>query len=247
MGRKSLENFCNKLFANLIEEFIFFIPENIFFTSELDSQNLPAFKSYFQKVIYMDHIKGPLLYNLDRKGPDMIVKSGLLTKNTLGLIENNEQLSSSNFNYILNNYLDQVKGLAFISDWMNDQDRLIEVAGIDSKARVNFNLQSELFEKHLDELSKTFKTGEIMLENNESVIKDLKLQVPKLIEQIKNIGETQLVQVAMISEFVQSAQKNVTIKPKEVLSGKKLKPILITENEAEEFLLATIFGIKLQQ
>jgi hypothetical protein len=32
-----------------------------------------------------------------------------------------------------------------------------------------------------------------------------------------------------------------------VLSGKKLKQILITENEAEEFLLATIFGIKLQQ
>lgn len=247
MGRKSLENFCSKLFANLIEEFIFFIPETVFFTSELDSQDLSAFKSYFQKVIYMDHIKGPLLYNLDRNGPDMIVKSGLLTKNTLGLLEKNEQLSSSNFNYILNKYSVQVNGLAFISDWMNDQENLIEVAGIDSKARANFNLQSQLFEEHLVELNKTFKTGEKELENNESVIKDLKLQVPKLIEQIKHVGEIQSVQVAMISEFVQSAQKNVSIKPKEVLPAKKLKPLLITENEAEEFLLATTFGIRLQQ
>ena len=245
MKTESLEKFCNKLFSGLLEEFIFFIPNTVFFSEQLEAQNLSEFRKYFQKVIYMDHMQGPLMYTSKRKGPDMLIKAELLNKNIISLIEKSEHLSKSNFNYVNKKYVDQVRGLAFISNWMNDQDSLSEVDGIDKKTKISFRLQSELFEKHLDELATTFKTEESEAKNDIDILNNLELQVPRLIEQIKQVGDTQSNQIEIITQLVQSSQRGEISETKEVIPPKKQKRILISEDETEEFLIETVFGLRL--
>ena len=245
MKTESLEKFCNKLFRGLLEEFIFFIPNTVLFSEQLETQNLSEFKKYFQKVIYMDHMQGPLIYSSKRKGPDMLIKAKLLNKNILSLIEKSEDLSKANFNYVNKKYVDQVRGLALVSNWMNDQDRLKGVEGIDTKTKTSFRLQSELFEKHLNEMATAFETEESETKKDIDILNDLELQVPRLIEQIKQVGDTQSNQIEIITQLVQSSQRDVISETKEAIPLKKQKRILISEDEAEEFLFKTLFGLRL--
>ena len=245
MKTESLEKFCNKLFSGLLEEFIFFIPNTVFFSEQLEAQNLSEFRKYFQKVIYMDNMQGPLMYTSKSKGPDMLIKAELLNKNIISLIEKSGHLSKSNFNYVNKKYVDQVRGLSFISNWMNDQDRLKGVEGIETKTKTSFQLQSELFERHLDELNTTFEIEETETKKYIDILNDLELQVPRLIEQIKQVGDTQSNQIEIITQLVQSSQSDVIIETKEAIPPKKQKRILISDDEAEEFLLESLFGLRL--
>lgn len=241
MGSKSLQKFSDKLLSNLLEELIFYIPNNDQLNSLLDEHNLYELKQYFEKVIYMDRFKGPLLYTQKRQGPDLHNKSKLLEKNILKLVAKKEQLSETGFNYFFNQYNEYAQGMNTICSWFNDAGRLKEIEQISEGTIKSFELQSEIFQKHIRTLNSTFEKEE---KENENILKKLELQLPNLFNQLKEIEKAQLSQQTIVEHIVNSTQQ-AQLNPTTQNPSKKKKKILISDTEAEEFLLENIFGIKL--
>lgn len=207
MGSKSLQKFSDKLLTNLLEEFIFYIPNTEPINSLIDEHNLSDLKHYFQKVIYMDKFKGPLLYTLERKGPDLHNKSKLLEKNILNLVAEKEQLSETGFNHFFNQYSEYAQGMNMICCWFNDADRLKEIEQIGERAIKSFELQSEILQKHIRTFNSTFQKEEKENENIESPLKKLELQLPNLLNQLKEIEKVQLSQQTIVEHIVKSTEQ----------------------------------------
>ncbi len=247
MGKNSLENFCSKLFKNLLEELIFYIPDNEIFNVTIKAHNLLELKIYFQKVIYMDKMKGPLMYTNDTYKPNMLEKASLLNRNILSLIDKKGKLDLVGFNYVFDKYYEQVQGIYFVATWLNNNERLAMVEQANVRAINKFKSQEQLYEKHLLELNATFKNSkELVSQNNDRIIKNLELQFPVLFKQLKGIDTALEENKNVIDQLVKEFLKYQKTSLNNVAIPKSNKKILITETEAKEFLLETVFGIKLQ-
>lgn len=242
MGKKSLENFCKKLFVDLTDVFIFYIPDSSVMNESIKESNAKEFKSLLQKVIIMDWHKGPLMYVKDTLKFSELEKSALLSKNILRLIDKKEKLKSSSFEYIFDKYYNQVCAMNIVAGWLNDQNRLERVDDKREKTVQAFWLQQLLFESHQSELEKVFcssnKTVNSILGSDK-----LELQLPILLDQLNKIESNQLMNNKIVERLVGKTQV-----PKENSITKfnpLKKKLLITEVEAEEYLLKAVFNLSL--
>lgn len=242
MGKKSLERFCNQLFVNLTDKLIFYIPDNSVIKESIIEVNAEGFEDYLQKVIIMDWHKGPLMYAKSSVQFSELDKTSLLNKNVLTLIEKKEKLESISFDYIFNRYYDQVRAINIMSNWLNDESRLKMIDDKRHKTIQAFKLQQILFEKHQSELEKVFRSNNIN-KNNYSTSDKLELQLPILLDQLSKIESNQLSNNKIVEQLIATSKKQES---QQKLASKKPKKILITENDAEQFLLATVFGVSLQ-
>ena len=243
MGKKSLDNFCKKLFVNLTESFVFYIPDNSAIKESIIEAKAEEFKNYLQKVIMMDWHKGPLMYAKSSLQFNEFDKRSLLSKNVLKLIEQKEQLAQISFEYIFDSYYDQVRSIIFISHWLNDDSRLKMVDDKRHKTIQTFKLQQNLFETHLSELEKVFRSNKIKA-INDSTSDKLELQLPILLDELRRIETNQLSSNKIVEQLIASSHKQEN---HQKIITKRPKRILVNDREVEHFLLATVFGINLQQ
>lgn len=243
MGKKSLENFCNNLFVNLTEGFVFYIPENSFFNSIIDQTEPALLSSFFEKVIIMDWHKGPLMYAKSSVKFNELKKVSLFNKNILALIEKKTKLESQGFHYVFDKYFNQVKALYLLARWLNDSIRLQQAVNTSDNTIQDIKTQKKLLENHIVELNKIFRGKETVVQEQEPSTKNLELQVPILLDQLNKIESNQLTNSKIVDRLLASTQKQ----SEKTKLPKKPKKLLISETEAEEFILASTFGIKLQQ
>ena len=87
MAKDALEKFFMKLYKNLFEELVFYIPGHLIPDDLLIEHNLLDLKKYFQMVFYMDRMKGPVLLEESDNRPNMISKASFLEKNIFILLK----------------------------------------------------------------------------------------------------------------------------------------------------------------
>ncbi|MDT0554120.1 hypothetical protein [Urechidicola vernalis] len=225
---------------NLTDNFLFYIPDNEIIGNAIEESNADVFQNYLDQVILMDWKKGPLMFAKNELQFNEYVKISLLEKNVLKLIERKEKLTSTSFDFIFEKYYNQVRAITFICVWLNDESRLNQLDDNSIAMMKSFELQYKLYEQHLLSLEGAFRKKGVAMQLQPT--SNIELQLPILLDQLKTI-ETNQIANNKIVEYLVATTKKSEIKNKG--NSKKPKSILITESEAEEFLLATVFGIAL--
>ena len=240
MAKDSLEKFFMKLYKNLFEELIFYIPGHLIPDELLIEHNLLELKKYFQMVFYMDKMKGPVLLEENSVKPNMISKASFLEKNIFILLKKKDKESSATFHFILEKYVKQIQGYCFVSEWMVDNIESTEVKGLNSEVINNFNEQSKCHRTHLADLKRYFQNDEfiVMKESNE-VINTIETYVPKLMEQLQGMEEKFDQKTKLIDSLVNGVTSEMARLPKVVLK----KKLLMSEVEADEFILKNVFNL----
>jgi len=197
---------------NLIRSYIFYIPDSIY-----EDLNRTAFKGIIKqadlnKLGYFDNDLNVSTNLKLLRTIDFITKSKYLEKNILQLFKAKKELSTSEFNYLLEAYKEHVVAHTFITEELNRNLKKY-FQNIDLEIINLFKLQAQAFEKHQKAISTHFG----------------KLEEPNTFNQ---------------EEFIKRFQENkFKIASKSSIKKDKKKP-LITNEEADDFLLKTIFNVK---
>lgn len=246
MGKDSLEKFFMKLNKNLFEELLFYIPEHLIADELLIENNLLELKKYFQTVIYMDRMKGPVLLEESKSKLNMILRTSFLEKNIFILLKKKDKESKATFNFILEKYVNQIQGYCFVSKWMADNIETTVVKDLNTKAINSFKEQSECYRIHLADIKSHFQNEEIVVLRESTVSNDsIEEYIPKLMEQIQSLDEKIDMKTALLDSIVKEVTSEaVKSNPEKVAQKKKL---LISQNEADEFILRTVFNLTLMK
>jgi len=115
-----------------------------------------------------------------------------------------------------------------------------------------FEIQSEIYKTHFIELINYFyPSEEIVLKQYYDLSEIIKVYIPDFISRLGQYSKEFIIEstIDIPQQEIKEDQKNSPIEQKPVLNlepNKKDKKIpLITEKEAEDFLLTTVFNIKL--
>lgn len=220
---KSLFKTFEKLRLNLYKPLIFYIPRSIIPDDKKEYFKASRFNNYFNNVIIINQ-KGfdyqlkdqPSLYHI-------MGKQGMLDENIFNLLDKKETLNEYQFDFLLSKYLIQINFYVLISEWFN-RNMTLHIENLSDEVKNSFKLQYEIFSKHLEQLkSNYFIKGKINLEHNTNIVELIENEFPEL----NNI---------FIDSSKNESKKNKTIKvPK--------KPPILTDNQAENFLLKTVFKV----
>lgn len=246
MAKKELQEIHSELVRKLWNNFLFFIPKEIFDLKLLEQKPLKEFKEIlFNKLSVIDFDFGALYYDPKIDNLRYLKKTKELNELTFQLIGEKKKFKDYEFSFLIDKYLEQVECLLYISNWLNNNIHLIE----DTTPTITglFKIQSLLYKKHLKEIIRQFysdkknvvftnhNTFRIIQSNFETFHKPLNLPpLPKLNRNLKdiNLGETTETKVDKFPIEKTKKQKKVKKKP------------LVSEEEARKMILKSIFNIE---
>lgn len=218
-----LEKLFDKLWKTLYSPFIFYIPKHLFPDSDDES--------YFNLIIFIDSEGYDSELKDQLSNYKIISKDMTLAKNILKLIDVQNGLSKTQFNFLLEKYMGHVNFLVIVSQWM--KNHVCEDVKILRKETENaFYSQATLFSKHFDDIQSK------VLQLEAPIVKE-QIDVLKFIENDLSDIKANL----SLSKGTEKVVKALEVKKKPtVAKTKKTRPPL-TNEEAEAFLLETVFNI----
>ncbi|MDN3665778.1 hypothetical protein ACFFU1_18220 [Algibacter miyuki] len=177
---------------------------------------------------------------IDRKGFDselkdqqchfeILSKPMILNDTIFKLIDQNERLPKQQFQFVLEKYLEHVNFVLYVSDWMENHVEL-DIPNLREDTKNTFISQTKVFLKHVEDLK-----SHIIIPNK--LLKNQEVNVLKFIE--NNLTEVK----SELNIITDSERSNDLLKNVETPKLLKKKSPLITEEDAEAFLLETVFQI----
>jgi hypothetical protein len=250
MSEKSLEKFYYDLIPKLWNELLFYIPNKGIPKKFIDKfENLQTQK-IFNKIMVMDYHYGPITYKKGRDNKSALLKGSSLEKNIYKLLKKKSDTELYEFNYVLEEYFEQVECLFYITDWMNNN--LNHILLVDDTVKGLFQIQFIYYKKHFKTLIKHFypTKNEIPL-GNFNDIEIIEKYFPDIIERYKKAGKTITNSSITLVEQEQNVGTQLKIINEDAIASKQLlkkekKPQLITEKEAEAILLERVFNVDLK-
>lgn len=218
---------------NLYQPFIFYIPKSLIPKDKKLLWENEKYAIYFNNVILID--KKGFDYELKEKPSykEMMVKVSVLNENIFKLIEINRSLNEGQFSFFLEKYVEHVNFTVFVSDWMKKNVET-QIRDLKEETKNSFLLQAEVFLKHLEDLKSA------LIVPKQKVIVKNEIDVLDFIEnelvEIKN--------ALNLNKGLSVNRNHPENNNKTIVKGPKKKLPLITVDEAEMFLLETVFNIK---
>lgn len=162
----------NDLIAQIHSNFIFYISKSNFTNEEFE--NLPEeSKSLLNKIIYFDADDLVPIYDNSLALLNLMSKPTLLKRNCFKLIDYKEALNESSFNYLAENYFNELTVFVSISNELYlDFEKKSPI--LDDNVKAMFNLQNINFKNHLEEVQKITGFSTPIL-NEQNFIHDLKI------------------------------------------------------------------------
>ncbi|AOW20760.1 hypothetical protein [Urechidicola croceus] len=218
------EDLYESLLGNLYMPMVFYVPEHII---PDDMKKIKAeFKenNFFNTIIAIDE-NG---YNFELKKKKnvgvLFSKINNLQRNTMKLLDAKEIMSPRQFEFLYNRYLVLIRFYVRISNWMGD-NIISEIEGVKEWIVRLFVNQKIILNDHMNDLNKYFASNKTIEISSEKVIKNFDEFFPQFDSfKIKNEKEI---------------DKEEVIKVK----SKRKKRKIITDEEAELFLLKSVFNI----
>lgn len=216
-----LEKVFKELWQNLYKSFVFYIPKRLM--PELDDNKALDTTVLIDSQGFDSQIKDQLCNHI------ILGKSMVLNENIFKLIDLSERLKEKQFQFFLEKYLEHVNFVVYISDWMHEHISH-DIKDLKADTRQAFESQVNVFKQHVEDLKTHIIIPDLVLSSktvnvSEFIERDL-LDIKKAL----NINEDSS------SQIPKKNIKELPIKPKKILP-------LLTDEEAETFLLETIFNI----
>jgi len=236
MNKTPLEMFFNSLLPNLWEEFIFFIPNRDIPKSIKNNFKNQDIEKYFNQIMVFDTYKGPMLYEEGSNTNKIILKNSKLENNLFRLLDKQNLTNPSEFNFILEKYLEQIECLKYLSQWMYENlDKVNCTNETIETIKGLFLIQMNHFDKHVKAFKSQFYKNNIEANINslnvEEIIKSTLKEINKQ-EQIQTQSPT--LDVATDLAIGKDLQKT---------PQKASKPPLVTEQDAEKMILKQVFNL----
>lgn len=225
---KSLFKTFEKLRLNLYKPLIFYIPRSIIPDNKKEYFKASRFNNYFNNVIIINQ-KGfdyqlkdqPSLYHI-------MGKQGMLDENIFNLLDKKETLNEYQFDFLLSKYLIQINFYVLISEWFN-RNMTLHIENLSDEVKNSFKLQYEIFSKHLEQLKSNYFIKEKIIPLIDiDAFRLIEDEFPELNEILSHKPKTGFDK----NEFKKSTKK-------------KKKTSIITNQEAEDFLLKVVFKVKI--
>ncbi|WP_339715847.1 hypothetical protein [uncultured Kriegella sp.] len=241
MDKTALENFYNGLIPILWEELVFYIPDHIMSNGILEKYEKFDFRKFRNKILVVDYMKGPILYETGRDNSKAIMKGASLKKNIYQLLNKKADSDASEFNFILEQYYEQAECLCYITKWLDDN--LAQVLPLEDTVKGLFRMQMDYHKAHFETVLKHFyPKRENVPKGNFNLAGILESSFPKLSDQYSN-KETQITKPDTLVREEALIEKAPALSTKEPALKKAKKQPIITEKEAETVLLKHIFNI----
>ncbi len=244
MNNTSLESFYNDLIPVLWEEILFYIPDHEISNEFFKKYKKFDFQKFRDKILVVDYFKGPIIYKPDRGNSRAILKGASLKKNIHQLLNKKANSKELEFNYVLEQYYEQVECLFYLTKWLNGN--LTQLLPLDDTIKGLFQMQYNYYKAHFETLLKHFyPKKEDVPEGNFNVVKIIESSFPKLSKQYNN-KETQIGKPGILVREEGLVEKPPTLSNKTATIKKAGKQPIITEKEAETILLKRISNIDLK-
>lgn len=222
---ESLSKKQKELTNSLYKPFIFYIPRKFWVEMDGDKWNDKVYDALFDTVVLMKSDGSNKAINNGASNYYLLQKTAELDKNTYALLEIRTKLDSDSFQFLAKKYCLEVGFYKRISTWMLNHVQE-DVPDINKETLLSFELQKTAFENHWNYVQKHF--------------------VPS--SQIKSyVSDTELTakDFSTIQDLVGNPLESNSKIENSTKTNKKEKKILITGEEAEKFLLETVFKVKL--
>lgn len=230
MSKKSLEKWYSELINNLWNEYSFYIPKNDIITelsNKLDNVNM---SEILNKMFIIDKIRGPIEYKIEL-GHKVFSKSAMLEDNMYLLLKMKRKLNIQEFDFLLEKYFNQTQSFFFISNWINIDLHKSSPTQINGTFKGVLKLQYSAYKEHLGKLIKHFYPNrEEFPENDINIIEELEKHFPNLLKKEKGINSYEVATLFKIKKT-----ESIKSKKKELLSDK----------DANMFLLESVFNLKI--
>jgi len=223
----ALEDAFNDLKNNLYRPFLFFIPKSLVPESKKELLDSPEFARFFDTPAIIE--KSGNAFEL-RSNPELVQileKSSILYGNIFLLSDQKAALAPFQFNVLLEKYMEQLTFCTTIANWM--ALHIHEHCDLEEYILEYFKLQGTCIQYHFNEINTKFKVNPITnahpMDPFKHIEKDL-LSIKKLF---------------LNNEFHQT-ELNLDNNPKPS-KKRKSRPVLVTDHEAREFLLKSVFDV----
>ena len=240
----SIEQQYQYIRTNLFKQSVIFfpkayIPEDVLLTIDNNVQSY-----LFNKVILIKQDGAG--YDTQYHNPlmELYSKKSNLDQNIIKLFDLQKNTVKNQYDFLIQRYLQEVDVYIFIYQWFYDNLHLCD-HNITKDIKESFRLQKAVLEEHLQELNKHCFVIEAPLKKQENILLDfIENSIPELKDLLKSKNDENSSKKEEQSLENSSQLKNdkVHLKNKE----KKGKPKLVTEQQAEAFLLEKVFKIKVK-
>lgn len=222
---ESINNIFSNLLSRLYKPLIFYIPRKFWVEIDGEKWNDKEYDSLFDTVVLMKTDGSNKALNNEASNYYILGKTSELDKNTYALIDLKDKLDKDSFHLLADKYNMNVTFYKRISAWMLSHVQE-DVPALNKETLLSFELQKIAFENHWEHIQKHFVSS------------------PEIKSHISDTNLT-----AKDFNFIQDIMGNPLQSKKDIdkptKSKKKEKKILITGEEAETFLLETVFNVKL--
>ncbi len=248
MNQSTLDTFYNELVKTLFHDVIFYIPSEIIPTDVLKNLESQIPPHFLDEISLLDVYHGFGEFDLIEFNERLIKKPKLFEDTIFYLLEKQKELNAPEFNYILNKYMDKVEFYSAIVNWLSNNLKTFN-SNLNFGTIGIFEIQNEIYKTHFIELINCFyRENEYPLKQYYDLSEIIKIYIPDLISRIDQYNlEVPIEATIKVPKQDEKAEED-TIKS-EKSSNKPKKRIkkepLISEKEAENFLLTNVFNIKL--
>ena len=231
-----MEESLNKIYDEMIERLykplIFYIPRRIWNQFDKDKWNAKMFDEVFDKVVLIKPDGQDIILNNEPSNFHIMFKVARLDKNTFKLLDIQKKTDSNQFDFLLNRYCVQLDFYRRVSKWMAENIQK-DVKDNNEETLFSFEIQQSTFSKHWQYIQDTFVNG-LKIEETKAD-SNLTNKDFKSLQDLMN--QSSILPKAEAPESINENDTNIIKKPK------KIKKVLLTEEEAERFLLRTVFHI----
>ena len=244
MIEQSLNEFYNELVQVLIDDVGYYIPSEIIPEHLVNQVYSIGSYGFFDEMLVLDPEKGLLVFEAEEFNLKLFDKHTLLEKNLFKLLRKKSGIELDEFNYILDKYFRQVEFYFSITNWLNVHLELYNSDKIDIDISGSFQLQYSYYKKHFEDLIDQFYVGkEIFLKEIYPIDELMENHFPDLLARYSLASANSIKkEEAEITEEYICKTEEVELKSKKSNIKKKIK-VYITENEADEFVLKSVFNI----
>jgi hypothetical protein len=220
----------NTIKANLIRIYIYYIPSKLKeYISKTSFYNM-IMESDYDVIAYANKESEHTKDITDSIPFDMIEKAQILKHNIFILFDKKKSVQPNEFSYFLDKYLENLNYYTFIAKWLYS-NLSASFPNVKADVKYMFEFQAYTFNKHLQEINKHFG-----IVDNTPVINE-----KDILDHFDASFHTEYKQLEPVSENLKISHSKLPIK------SKKVKKILVTDEETDAFLLETVFNVKIKK
>jgi hypothetical protein len=249
MKKQSTDIFFDSLVEVLFQDLGFYIPSAIIYDKLLTELGDSIPECFLDELHILDLVGGFGRFEVEEFNERLLQKRDFLEKNIFKLLKKRGEVEISEFVYIIEKYLDQLAFYIFVTGWLKTNLKLFNKDKINIIIIGSFEIQHECFRFHLQEFTRCFGSlTDKSFKKDFTVYELVKDYIVDLISRYNLTGEKgnpNLEVETLGFEHNELKKENQNSERLIIDEEKAPKKQLLTENEIEDFLLESVFNVKL--